>query len=88
MWPCFKDLDADVISARVMVVLADPGDVAPGEEGIHQTIAPARGQVVVGESQPTQVVGVAGQTKVGREVASGDRPGVGRTRLKNDAPFR
>jgi hypothetical protein len=41
-----------MIGASVMVVpdaTGDPGDVAPSEQGIDQTIAAARGQVVVGE---------------------------------------
>jgi hypothetical protein len=61
-----KDLDADMISASVMVVsdtTRDLGDVAPGEQGIDHTIAAARGQVVVGEPEPTRVVGVVGRPR-------------------------
>src|SRR6266571_1084119 len=43
-----KDLDADMISASIVVVLdaaRDLGDVTPGEQGIDETITAARGQV-------------------------------------------
>jgi hypothetical protein len=74
-----KDLDADMISASIVVVpdaARDLGDVAPGEQGIDETVTAARGQVIVGEPEPAQVVGVVGQVKVGREMPPGDRPGV------------
>ncbi len=44
-----------MIGPSVMVVLdaaRDLSDVTPGEQGVDETIAASRGQVVVSESEP------------------------------------
>jgi len=72
-------LDADVVGARVPVLLdtlADGALIAPGDHRVHQPVGAAPRQIGLAEAEPQQVVAVVGHLEIPAEppAAGGPRP--------------
>ena len=82
-----EHLDADVVGSGVAVgldALADRGIVAPGDEGVDETVAAAVGEIVVGEPDALPVVRVVGEAEVRRQVQTRNGAGSFGVRVEDD----
>jgi len=57
---------------------------ATGDDRIHEAVAAAIGQLVVGVAKTAQIVGVVVQSEIGRRVAAGDLTRPIRVALQHD----
>src|SRR5215216_3631231 len=87
-WVVGEDLNADMVGTSVAVLLHTRGDrrlVAPHDEGVHEAVAAAACEVVVGEALSLPVVRVVRQVQVCLEVQTGDLARLCRVSLHDDA---